>query len=88
IEVSIARKQGGVVSGGKNHWPNVDVNESMSFFFISRVLFTMPAVADLYLIIFNLALSPSSAPAKFQYGQSTFTLLSVKSTSCMMFPSL
>ncbi len=29
-----------------------------------------PAVADLYLIIFNLALSPSSAPAKFQHGRS------------------
>ncbi|KAK0451658.1 hypothetical protein EV421DRAFT_1976557 [Armillaria borealis] len=54
VEASIARKQGGVVGEGKNHWPNVDVNE----------------MVDLYLIIFNLALSPSSAPAEFQHGRS------------------
>ncbi len=29
-----------------------------------------PAVVDLYLIIFDLALSPSSAPAEFQHGRS------------------
>ncbi len=69
VEASIARKQGGVVGEGKNHWPNVDVNESTSLFFISRVLFTTPAVVDLYLIIFNLALSPSSSPAEFQHGR-------------------
>ncbi len=41
------------------------------FFFISRVLFTVtPAVVDLHLIIFDLALSPSSAPAEFQHGRS------------------
>ncbi|PBK84773.1 NAD(P)-binding protein [Armillaria gallica] len=54
VEVSIARKQGGVVGEGKNHWPNVDVNE----------------MVDLYLIIFDLSLSPSSAPAEFQHGRS------------------
>ncbi|KAK0449462.1 hypothetical protein EV421DRAFT_1900145 [Armillaria borealis] len=54
VEASIARKQGGVVGEGKNHWPNVDVNE----------------MVDLYLIIFDLALSPSSAPAEFQHGRS------------------
>lgn len=54
VEASIARKQGGVVGEGKNIWPNVDVNE----------------MADLYLIIFDLALSPSSAPAEFQHGRS------------------
>ncbi|PBK72532.1 hypothetical protein ARMSODRAFT_1016484 [Armillaria solidipes] len=37
VEVSLARKQGGVVGEGKNYWPNVDVNE----------------MADLYLIIFK-----------------------------------
>ncbi|KAK0194327.1 hypothetical protein F5146DRAFT_1184365 [Armillaria mellea] len=54
VEASIVRKQGGVVGEGKNHWPNVDVNE----------------MVDLYLIIFDLALSPSSAPAEFQHGRS------------------
>ncbi|KAK0472972.1 hypothetical protein IW261DRAFT_1553227 [Armillaria novae-zelandiae] len=54
VEASIARKQGGVVGEGKNHWPNVDVNE----------------MVDLYLIIFDLALSSSSAPTEFQHGQS------------------
>ncbi|PBK84756.1 hypothetical protein ARMGADRAFT_943154, partial [Armillaria gallica] len=53
IEASIARKQGGVLGEGKNRSPNVDVNE----------------MTDLYLIIFDLALSPSSAPAEFQHGR-------------------
>ncbi|KAK0484823.1 hypothetical protein IW261DRAFT_1331042, partial [Armillaria novae-zelandiae] len=58
VEASIVlragQKQGGVVGEGKNHWPNVDVNE----------------MVDLYLIIFDLALSPSSAPTEFQHGRS------------------
>ncbi|KAK0221077.1 hypothetical protein EDD85DRAFT_863207 [Armillaria nabsnona] len=53
VEASIARKQGGILGEGKNRWPNVDVNE----------------MADLYLIIFDLALSPSPAPAEFQHGR-------------------
>ncbi|KAK0498695.1 hypothetical protein EDD18DRAFT_46946 [Armillaria luteobubalina] len=53
VEAGVARKQGGVLGEGKNHWPNVDVNE----------------MADLYLIIFDLALSPSSASAEFQHGR-------------------
>ncbi|SJL10275.1 uncharacterized protein ARMOST_13659 [Armillaria ostoyae] len=70
VEASIARKQGGVLGEGKNRWPNVDVNESVSFPRIPRVLFTvMPTVTDLYLIIFDLALSPSSAPVEFQHGR-------------------
>ncbi len=36
VEASIARKQGDVLGEGKNHWPNVDVDESMSLFIISR----------------------------------------------------
>ncbi|PBK84753.1 hypothetical protein ARMGADRAFT_1036960 [Armillaria gallica] len=50
---SIARKQGGVAGAGKNHWSNVDVKK----------------VADLYLITFDLTLSPSSAPAEFQHDR-------------------
>ncbi|KAK0469220.1 uncharacterized protein EV420DRAFT_1615966 [Desarmillaria tabescens] len=53
VEASIARKQGGVYGKGKNIWPNVDVNE----------------MADLYLIIFDLAVSPSSPPPDFQHGR-------------------
>ncbi len=86
VEASIARKQGGVVGEGKNHWPNVDVNESTSLFFISRVLFTTPAVVDLYLIIFNLALSPSSSPPNSSMVDLASTLLSVTSTACTIFP--
>jgi hypothetical protein len=58
IKASLDRGQGGVIGEGKNSWPHVEVHErELLFIQLCLILSNSTAVAEMYQILFDAALS-------------------------------